>query len=95
MFHNNFHNKGNLTIGNDTEFDDVDFYGLELKGNVPLTAEIRAFLESKGNTVSQTNGKIIFQGNILNTFSPSEVATFLTQGNQAAPKPAAKPAPHI
>ena len=72
--------KGTITIiGNNVEFDDVDFYGIDLKGSVPLTEKIKTFLESKGNIVTQGNGKIIFTGDFFNTFSREEVTYFLAQ----------------
>lgn len=73
-------NKGNMNITSiGVEFDDVDLYGIDLKGNVPLTPKTKTFLESKGNKVIQGNGKIIFQGDFFNAFSQEEATAFLQQ----------------
>ena len=74
-------NKGNMTvIGNGIRsvFDDVDFYNLDLKGNIPLSPRTKAFLESKGNKVTQDNRKITFHGDFFNTFSRWDVVEFLS-----------------
>ncbi len=72
-------------ISNGIEFDNVDFYGLDLKGSISLSPRTKAFLESKGNKVTQDNGKIIFYGDFFNTFSREEVAEFLVQ--RSTPRP--------
>ncbi len=73
-------NKGTMTlISNGVEFDDVDFYGIDLKGSIPLSPRTKEFLESKGKTVTQNNGKITFTGDFFNTFSRKEIADFLAQ----------------
>lgn len=78
-FQNRITNKGTMNItDNGVEFDDVDFYGIDLKGSFPLSPRIKTFLESKGNSITQSNGKIIFNGDFLNTFSQKEVTKFLT-----------------
>ena len=63
-------NKGNMNItSNGVEFDNVDLYGLDLKGSIPLSPRTKEFLESKGSQVTQDNGKITFVGDFFNTFS--------------------------
>ena len=74
-------NKGNMTIsGKESikfEFDDVDFYGINLEGSVSLTPKTKELLESKGNMVTQNDGKITFYGDFFNVFSRWDVARFL------------------
>jgi hypothetical protein len=86
MIANVITNKGTMTVtSNGVEFDDVDFGGIDLKGGIPLSPRTKEFLESKGNTVTQNNGKITFTGDFFNTFSREEVEIFLAQ--RAMPRP--------
>lgn len=81
-------NKGNMNItSNGVEFDDVDLYGINLKGSIPLSPRTKMFLESKGNTITQENGKITFIGDFFNSFSQREVAEFLAQKQAPRPQP--------
>lgn len=73
-------NKGDMEITDKgVEFDDLELYGLELKGRTPLSPRTKMFLESKGNSVTQSNGKIFFNGDFFNTFSQKEVTDFIAQ----------------
>jgi hypothetical protein len=81
-------NKGNMNITSiGVEFDDVDLYGIDLKGSIPLSPRTKDFLESKGNMVIQENGKITFAGDFFNAFSKEEVAIFLAQKSASRPQP--------
>jgi len=74
----------------------VNLAGLELRGNVPITPRTMTFLRARGGEVIQENGVITLHGNF--SFTPEEVEIFLKErqeGQQVAPKPAAKPAPHF
>jgi len=72
----------------DVVLDDVDFCGLALRGDIPLSPRTKAFLESRGAKVTQDNDneKITFVGDLFHTFSREEIIGFLTQ-RLSAPTP--------
>lgn len=87
-------NEGTLNVNGGTtgleyEFDNVNFHGVELVGNIPLHPSIMMFLKSKGNNIIQGNEKITFYGDFINTFTENEVTEFLTATEQSvsAPRP--------
>lgn len=61
-----------------------NFHGIELLGNIPLNLRVIKFLESKGNNIIQSNGKITFYGDFINTFTENEVIEFLATTEQAS-----------
>lgn len=85
-------NEGTLNVnsgnnGLEYDFDNVNFHGIELAGNIPLNPRVMIFLESKGNSIIQSNGRITFHGDFINTFTENEVTEFLATAEPAISKP--------
>lgn len=92
VVHTVIRNEGtvNLNSGNnglEYEFDNVNFHGIELAGNIPLNPRVMTFLKSRGNNIIQSNGRITFYGDFINTFTENEVTEFLAAAEQVVSVP--------